>query len=261
MEKKKKPIQVVIAHPRAEEQQRIASLLEREGVFHVCHMTHDGLDCLREAVSIQPGLVILNMVLDKVDGLEVLRRLKEFSLSDTKCLMLTDYNGYLREQALLSGANYCLLTPCADGVLVERARMLVLPAAAAHSDEAIDAASVMILRTMGVSDRLKGYAYTLSALRILVRDPDLIRQRRMTRDLYEPVAADFGIPKIHIERTMRTMTNRLFQRGDREHLAQYFSASDVQHGSITNSDFLTATLRFVTQALKQKAQSDSRQVN
>lgn len=258
MEKNRKPIQVVIAHPLAEEQQRIASLLKREGIFRVRHMTHDGLDCLREAVSIQPELLIVNMVLDKVDGLEVLRRLKEFPLPHTKCLMLTDYNGYLREQALLSGADYCLLTPCADGVLTERVRMLVLPPAPIHSDEAIDAASVLVLRTMGASDHLKGYAYVLNALRILVRDPDLIRQRRVTRDLYGPIAENFSVPAIHIERTMRTLTSRLFQRGDPEHLAKYFSASDIQQGTITNSDFLTATLRFVTKALEEQAQSDSR---
>lgn len=261
MEKNTKPIQVVIAHPMAEEQQRIAALLKREGIFRVRHMTHDGLDCLREAVSIQPELLILNMVLDKVDGLEVLRRLKEFPLPHTKCLMLTDYNGYLRDQALLCGADYCLLTPCADGVLAERVRMLVLPPAPTHSDEAIDAATVLVLRTMGVSDHLKGYAYVLNALRILVRDPDLIRQRRVTRDLYIPIAENFGIPRMHIERTMRTLTNRLFQRGDREHLAQYFSASDIQQGSITNSDFLTAVLRLVTKVLKKQAQSENRQIN
>lgn len=260
MEKNRKSIQVMIAHPLVEEQQRIASLLKREGIFRVRHMTHDGLECLREAVSIQPELLILNMVLDKVDGLEVLRRLKEFPLPHTKCLVLTDYNGYLREQALLSGADYCLLTPCADGVLIERLRMLVLPPTHSHSDEAIDAATISVLRVIGASDHLKGYAYVLNALRILVRDPDLIRQRRVTRDLYAVIAENFNVPRMHIERTMRTLTCRLFERGDLEHLSQYFSASDIQQAKITNSDFLTAVLRFVNKALEDKAQAEKRQL-
>lgn len=256
MEKNRKNIQVMIAHPRPEEQKRIASLLKREGVFRVRHMTHDGLECLREAVAIQPDLLVLDLVLDKIDGLEVLRRLKEFPLPNTKCLILSDYNGYIAKQALLHGADYCLLTPCADHVLIERIRMLVLPPLHAYTDEAIDVETIRVLRAIGVSNHLKAYAYVLDGVRILIRDPDVIRQRRLTKDLYGVIAQHFDISTLQVERTMRTLTESLFKKGDSEHLANYFNASDIQRGKITNSNFLAVVVYQVSKALEENSAAD-----
>lgn len=251
MKKRRKSIQVIIAHPRIEEQTRIAALLKRAGKFQVRCMTHDGLECLREAVSIQPDLLVMDLVLDKIDGLEVLRRLKEFPLLNTKCLVLADYSGYLEKQSLLCGADYCILMPCADNVLVERMRMLVLPPAQIYSDADIDAQTIRVLRTIGVANYLKAYDYVLDAMHILVRDPDIIRQRRLVKDLYEVIAQQHDIPKIQIERTMRTLTGHLFKDSTVEHLEKFFNSFDAQRGKISNSNFLSTVLALVSTALEE----------
>lgn len=251
MRKNRKNIQVMIAHPRVEEQTRIATLLKRAGNFQVRYMTHDGLECLREAVSIHPDLLVMDLVLDKIDGLEVLHRLKEFPLPNTKCLVLTDYSGYLEKQALLNGADYCILTPCADNVLVERMRMLVLPPAQTYSDADIDAETIRVLRMIGAPDHLKAYDYVLDAVRILVRDPDIIRQRRVIKDLYGAIAQHYDIPSAQIERTMRTLTDHLFKDSTLEHLEKFFNLSDSRRSKITNSNFLSTVLALVNSALKE----------
>lgn len=253
MERKRKTMRAIIAHPIPEEQARIASILKKTGIFQVRYMTHDGLDCLREVISTQPDLLILDAVLDKIDGLEVLRRLKEFPLIRTKCLMLTSYSSYIKDYALCLGADYCLMAPYADGVLAEAARMQVLPPEASFDDREIDAESARILRNIGVPTRLKAYPFVQAAVRILIRDPDLVRRRCVVKGLYGSIAQYFKVPDSRVERAMRTLTNRVFDKGDREYLAQYFTSSDMQQAHATNTDFLVTLTHLVKEALKTNA--------
>ncbi len=249
MEKKRKNVQVVIAHPIPEEQQRIASILKKDGPFRIRHMTCDGLDCLREVLAIQPDLLIMDAVLDKIDGMEVLRRLKEFPQSKTKCLMLSTYGGYVKNYASFLGADFCLVTPCADSTLIESVRMLLQPPETTFSDKDIYAETARILRRLGVPERLKAHAYTIDGVRILIRDPELVRRRQVVKELYGTIAQHFDASGERVERTMRTLTTRLFSKGNAECLAQYFSPSDLQQGHMNNTDFLTTLAYWVKKNL------------
>ncbi len=257
MEKKRKNVQVVIAHPIPEEQQRIASVLKKDGHFRIRHMTCDGLDCLREVVATRPDLLIMDTVLDKIDGLEVMRRLKEFPLSKTKCLMLTTYKGYVKDYTSFLGADFCLMAPCTDSALIESVRMLLQPPEDTFSDKDIYAEAAHILRRLGVPDRLKAHAYVIDGVRILIRDPELVRRRQVVRELYGTIAQHFEASGERVERTMRTLTNRLFSKGSAERLAEYFSPSDIQQGHMNNTDFLTTLVYWVKKGLTDNGSGQS----
>ncbi|WP_372419622.1 response regulator [Actinotalea solisilvae] len=72
-----------------DDEQALASLvggyLEREG-FEV-HLAHDGPDGLEQARSVDPDLVVLDLGLPQLDGIEVCRQLRTFS--DCYVVMLT----------------------------------------------------------------------------------------------------------------------------------------------------------------------------
>lgn len=243
--------QAIIAHPVPEEQRRIAALLERGGLFSVCHMTHDGLDCLREAVSRQPELVVIHAVLDKIDGLEVLRRLGEFPLPRTRRLYLTSFNSFLSEHAVLAGADHCILTPCPDEVLVRRACELLLPPHQAVSDAAINAHTVRYLHRIGASENKKGYYYAVDGARILVRDPKLVMRRKVTTELYGGIASLHGLESVkQVERCLRTLTNQIFRDNSLRALEQYFTPADVRRGRVTNTAFLSTVAQYVTSELE-----------
>lgn len=253
--------QAIVANPIPEEQQRIKKALEGSGGFQVRYVTHDGLDCLRETVSAQPDLVVLDMVLDKIDGLEVLRRLKEFSLSRTKYLVTSSYTGYLNEQAMLAGASYCALAPYSYEVLAQRARQILTPPQAVFSDREIDRETAYVLLQMGARDSLKGYAFVIEGLRILVRDPGLIRRRRATQELYQVLADAHKIPLYKVERVMRTLTTRIFDDNTPELLLKYFSPATVQRRHVTNTAFLSLVSSLVLERLQaSRAQSGSQTV-
>ena len=246
-----KKFQLIIAHPIPEERQRIAALFESSGLFSVCHMTHDGLDCLREVVSAQPDLVLVHGVLDKIDGLEVLRRLEEFPLSKTRRIYITNYNNYLAEHAMLSGADHCIMIPCPDEVLFQRSCELILPPQESASDEEINAHTVHILHRISAPANKKGYYYTIDGVRILVRDPKLVMRRKVITELYGTIAQFHGLERPEqVERCLRTLTNRVFAKNSAATLREYFNLSDVQRCRITNTAFLTAIAKHVTAALR-----------
>ena len=248
---KKNTWQAIIAHPLPEEQRRIAALLENSGFFSICHTTHDGLDCLRQVVSLQPELVLIHGVLDKIDGLEVLRRLREFPLPNTRCVYLTTYNGYLAQHALLTGAQYSILMPCSDELLVQRAVELIQPPRTTATDEEIDAHTAQILQTISAPANKKGYYYTLDAVRILVRDPELVMRRKVITELYGAIAQLHNLENPEqVERCLRTLTSRVFTHNSVHVLETYFNLADTQRGHITNTAFLTAIAKQVRAELR-----------
>lgn len=256
---KKNTFQVIIAHPIPEECDRIAAAFTRSGDFTVCHKTHDGLDCLQKAVALQPDLLLIHAVLDKLDGLEVLRRLGEFPLSKTKRVYITNYNNFLTEHAVLAGADHCILIPCPDEVLVRRASELVLPPQTSATDAELNAHISGILHILGASDRKKGYYYAIDGGRILIRDPKLVMRRKVTTELYGTIAQLHSLPNSNrVERCLRTLTDRLFLINSAKTLERYFSPVDVQQGRITNTAFLVAISQHVTAQLRaEKAATQS----
>lgn len=248
---KKRSFQAVVAHPVSEERQRICRALEKTGVFHISYTTHDGLDCLREAVSARPDLMVLDTVLSNLDGLEVLRRLKEFPSGETKYLMLTSYNGYLTEQARLAGADYCLLEPCSEEVLAARAlELLMPPRTMIYHDRDIDRETAQILAQYEAPAHLKGYDYTLDCVRILVRDPGLIRRRRITEELYAVVGAAYGSEYKRVERALRTFTDHILTRCALSTLESDFNSAAIQRGHISNTVFLSSIAQRVSTRLQ-----------
>lgn len=249
--KKRDTFQVLIAHPIPEECDRIAAAFTRSGEFSVCHKTHDGLDCLQKAASQQPDLILIHGVLDKLDGLEVLRRLNELPLAKTKRVYITNYNNFLAEHAVLAGADHCILIPCSDETLVRRAKELVLPPQISATDEELNTRLTDILHILGASDRKKGYYYAIDGGRILIRDPKLVMRREVTTELYGTIAKLNELPNSkQVERCLRTLTDRIFLLNSAKTLERYFSPANVQSGHITNTAFLVAISQHVTAQLR-----------
>lgn len=103
----------------------IASYLERDG--YDVRRAHSGTDALAEASSYNPDLVILDVMLPGVDGIEVCRMLRE--RSDCYIIMLTARDTDSdKVQALSTGADDYVVKPCSPRELLARtAAMLRRP--------------------------------------------------------------------------------------------------------------------------------------
>lgn len=257
MKETKTVFRAVVAHPVPAEQARITSILEKDGLFQVTCATHDGLECLNQALATRPALLVLDAVLDHIDGLEVLRQLDQLSGPKPRCLMITSYGNYIREYAQCLGADYCLIAPYTEKALADSARMLVQSPADFITDQEIDALTVRALRELNVPSRLKGYSYATQGVRLLIRDPDLVRRRRVVEEVYGAIAVAHNVSDRSIERALRTLVDHVFDHSDPACLAKYLNAADLRRSHATNTDFLVALAQFVSSALEAQRSGQS----
>lgn len=108
-----------------EDDKNIADLLrlylEKEGM--TCHVAGDGLAGLEKFQAVQPDLVILDIMLPGMDGLEILRRLREGrDTADVPVIMLTARSAEMdRVAGLENGADDYVVKPF--GIMELQARV------------------------------------------------------------------------------------------------------------------------------------------
>ncbi|WP_330203077.1 response regulator transcription factor [Cyanobacterium sp. Dongsha4] len=116
---------ILIVEDEREIAQLINSCLSREGF--ACHHAYDGITALQQAQTIQPDLIILDLMLPQLDGLEVCSRIRNQGMTkDPYILMLTAKGEELdRIIGLSTGADDYLVKPFSPRELVARVRALL----------------------------------------------------------------------------------------------------------------------------------------
>jgi PAS domain S-box-containing protein len=79
--------------------------LDREENFEVVGEAADGLDAVEKARELQPGLVLLDMAMPRMDGLQALPLIRE-AVPGVRVIVLSGFNqGTLEKEALAAGAD------------------------------------------------------------------------------------------------------------------------------------------------------------
>jgi DNA-binding NarL/FixJ family response regulator len=110
---KDRKIRVVVADDSRTALRAVCSYLQFEGQFEIVGTASDGLSALHQAERFRPDLVLMDLSMPQMTGLEAATRLRK-SFRDLRILIFTELNGFsLRAACLQSGA---------DG-FVEKSRM------------------------------------------------------------------------------------------------------------------------------------------
>ena len=236
MSEKKK---IVLADASEEFRQMLADMIQQEPDLSVCAQTGSGEELLDLIARHRPDVVIMDLMLAGMDGLEVLEELGE---DRPKVLVLSAFGGpALAGQISQRGGNYCMLKPCRAQSVIERARLLC-DAPALQLQEEGDARDMerqvtAIIHEIGVPAHIKGYQYLREAIGLAVADMEIINA--VTKVLYPAVAKKFGTTASRVERAIRHAIEVAWDRGDLETLQKYFgyTVSNAK-GKPTNSEFI-----------------------
>ena len=236
---------VLVADASEEFRTFLTDALGKEPDMEVIANTGDGQEAIRLARELLPDAVIMDLVLENVDGLDVLEELETLPAPHPCILVLSSFIwGSVAEVAASRGADYYMLKPCRVGAVTERVRLLLtqswaegeLPAVPA-SGQSLESVVTSIIHEIGVPAHIKGYQYLREAIIMTVEDMDVINA--VTKVLYPEVSKKFGTTASRVERAIRHAIEVAWDRGDLETLQKYFgyTVSNAK-GKPTNSEFI-----------------------
>ena len=118
-------ILIVDDHPAVRRALRAA--FERQPGFTVCGESEDGFDAISKAKKLNPDLIVLDLRMPVMDGLEAARELKRL-FPRVPLMMLTCYHSSAAEkQALDSGVTAVFSKPDGMQNLIWQARAVLMP--------------------------------------------------------------------------------------------------------------------------------------
>ena len=117
-------IRVLIADDHTLVRESLVSLLQAGGDVQVVAQAADGLETVSKAIATQPDVVVTDIAMPRLNGIEVVRRLRE-ALPDTRVLVLTMHqeDEYVL-QAVRAGASGYLVKDSAASELLAAVRSL-----------------------------------------------------------------------------------------------------------------------------------------
>ena len=234
---------VLIADIDEDFRRLLSDVLTREEDMEFLDSTDNGVDALALTAELRPDVIVLDLIVLKLDGLEVLKRLPE-ACPDTKAVIVTHlYRSEIVKQCAALGAAYFIPEPCDVPTLLDRIRQVnsfsrqePLPAAMPN-DATLEALVTEIIHEIGVPAHIKGYQYLREAIILTINDMDIINA--VTKVLYPEVAKKFNTTPSRVERAIRHAIEVAWDRGDIETLQKFFgyTVSNIK-GKPTNSEFI-----------------------
>ncbi len=232
---------ILIADTGEEFRRSFVEGLENETDIQVVGETGDGEELLHMVWEKRPDLVVMEIVLSKMDGIEVLEELGRMEPTlRPKTLILSGFaRGTMAQLAADKGADHYMTKPCRVNTVCERIRQLVGNGQMDERDSvrSMETMVTAIIHEVGVPAHIKGYQYLREAILLAVADMDVINA--VTKVLYPEVAKRFNTTASRVERAIRHAIEVAWDRGDLETLQKYFgyTVSNVK-GKPTNSEFI-----------------------
>ena len=221
----------------------LSMALSSEKSIEIVGTATDGQEVLSMVAQLKPDILLMDLVLAKLDGLEVLHRLPSIGAGCQVIVLSGFYNSKVVSECSNLGVSYFLPKPCEMPVLLERIRLLRSPAArpaaipVCASDAQLIATVTDIIHEIGVPAHIKGYQYLREAIILTIKDMDKINA--VTKILYPEVARAFDTTPSRVERAIRHAIEVAWDRGDVEVLQKFFgyTVSGIK-GKPTNSEFI-----------------------
>lgn len=227
---------IVLADADVNFRSMLQELIEREEDMEVVFVTGDGEQALDFLRNSEADILVTDMVLTSMDGLELLAAVKTLE-KQTLVLMLSNFmRGSLTSRAAELGAELFLMKPCRTVSVLEHIRRMQGDAPALPS-ASLESQVTTIIHEIGVPAHIKGYQFLRSSILIAVENMEVINA--VTKVLYPAVAKEYGTTASRVERAIRHAIEVAWDRGDLEVLQKYFGYTvSTTKGKPTNSEFI-----------------------
>lgn len=259
-------ISVLIADDNEELAKELAEHIKSESDMTVASIAFDGEEAYKLILETHPDVVILDLVMPKLDGIGVLKRLRNAPLPKKPKIIAHSISSVAINMAASAtpGVDYCLLKPQSCERVCEAVRDIAyvqrnvsavnaesIVNAGAVRGESIDLETVVtdFIHELGVPAHIKGYQYIRSAIMMVVENMDLLNF--ITKQLYPEIAKAYNTTASRVERAIRHSIEVAWSRGKPEIMNEIFGYTiHTGKGKPTNSEFIAMVADRIRLTLK-----------
>ena len=236
-------IRVLIADDRSESCHATHNFLRNSPDIEVCGLAGDGEDALEKIYLLKPDVVLLDVMMPRLDGISVLRRLKKDPpKKKPKVIMLTGANKeQITSEAFTLGASYYLIKPTTFETLCDSINMVYYmddeTTKLVDKDQAEHILKIReMLLKMQVPTHLLGYTYIKQALKIMIDEPYL---GNLSKQVYSRIAIEDDTTVECVERTIRCAIKEAVKHESATFREFFMDEKDGAVKRPTNAKFLT----------------------
>ncbi|WP_062356014.1 sporulation transcription factor Spo0A [Bacillus kwashiorkori] len=250
-----KKIKVCIVDDNKELISLLEDYINGQEDMEVIGKAYNGQECLKLLETVEPDVVLLDIIMPHLDGLAVLEKLQEKSYFPN-IIMLTAFGQEdVTKKAVDLGASYFMLKPFDMNHLTNQIRNVTgkkskLPIKQTNNNENInkteepvhkpknlDASITSIIHEIGVPAHIKGYLYLREAISMVYNDIELLGS--ITKVLYPDIAKKFNTTASRVERAIRHAIEVAWSRGNIDSISSLFGYTvSMSKAKPTNSEFI-----------------------
>ncbi len=224
--------------------------LEKTNMFEIIGQANNGTDCLNFFNQNQCDLLIIDLMLSEVDGLGVLKYLKEIhKKSFNKVICITQFtNSTICNMLEELNVDYCFKYPFDIQHFTSSLRFII----SNHQEEQhfvsndetekykkvkIENEITEILHEVGIPAHIKGYMYLRTAILTTYYNIDILGQ--VTKVLYPDIARMYNTTSSRVERAIRHAIEVAWNRGNTDAIDEIFGYTvSAVKAKPTNSEFI-----------------------
>jgi len=235
-----KPTRVIIADNSRDLTMLLKETLEETGEYSVTAV-HNGEQAYAMITEQSPDVLITEVILPGLDGISLLRKLKDEGLMPRTILFSAFWTESISRTARLLGVGNCLEKPCRVEVLLRMVGELCEPS---DSLGAPDPIVRQTLTAFGIPSHLVGYNYLAEGLSRILHDRSCLQG--ITKSLYRDLGKACGASAPAVERAMRNAVAKGWERLTAEERRRRFgSVFDSYDKAPGNQMFLAAMAEYI----------------
>lgn len=231
------------------------AILQTDKNIEVIGRGDDGVQALDIIKNQEPDVVLLDLIMPKLDGLEVMQQVnKDMSLKKRPAFIVISAIGKenITENAFNLGAMYYIMKPFENDMILRRIhqvteRQILQPGhtqknrqtdyMTEYREKNLETDVTNIIHEIGVPAHIKGYQYLRDAIIMSVDNREVINS--ITKVLYPTIAKMNKTTPSRVERAIRHAIEVAWSRGKMDTIDELFGYTiHTGKGKPTNSEFI-----------------------
>ncbi|NLG03331.1 MAG: sporulation transcription factor Spo0A [Clostridia bacterium] len=236
----------------------VSEVLEKDQDMSIVGSARNGEDAYELIRKKEPDVVVLDLIMPKIDGLEIMTRIKnDYSIKKQPDFIVLSAVGddKVTEDAFFLGAKYFIMKPFDPETIRNRIHMMRRDGRRKHNEisqrrsasteeaclegeaVALESDVTDMIHEIGVPAHIKGYHYLRDAIIMAIDDVEIMNG--ITKILYPTIAKHHHTTSSRVERAIRHAIEVAWGRGRMETIDELFGYTiNMGKGKPTNSEFI-----------------------